>query len=195
MPGPGQPTCMCGMAHNPHENGRSTLRTNFSTVLGLILGLCPTNERRRYNVTPSLIGWAQTKNQSYSLYDWQVTAGPACSHDAYPGWQRSLDSELYDLGLNLGIDKISITFNYGQFQNQISQLRLLCTMWRPQCLRIHASVNTVTICSGNDLSHFLHQAITQIRTDLLPIGPSGANFGDIIKMHLNMWSAKCQLCW
>ena len=27
---------------------------------GLILGLHPTNERRRYKVTPSLIGWAQT---------------------------------------------------------------------------------------------------------------------------------------
>ena len=26
----------------------------------LILGLHPTNERRRYKVTPSLIGWAQT---------------------------------------------------------------------------------------------------------------------------------------
>ena len=26
---------------------------------GLILGLCPANERRRYKVTPSLIGWAQ----------------------------------------------------------------------------------------------------------------------------------------
>ena len=26
----------------------------------LILGLHPANERRRYNVTPSLIGWAQT---------------------------------------------------------------------------------------------------------------------------------------
>ena len=29
-------------------------------VTGLILGLHPANERRRYNVTPSLIGWAQT---------------------------------------------------------------------------------------------------------------------------------------
>ena len=29
----------------------------------LILGLCPANERRRYKVTPSLTGWAQTKNQ------------------------------------------------------------------------------------------------------------------------------------
>ena len=29
----------------------------------LILGLRPANERRRYKVTPSLIGWAQTKNQ------------------------------------------------------------------------------------------------------------------------------------
>ena len=27
---------------------------------GLILGLHPGNERRRYNVTPSLIGWGQT---------------------------------------------------------------------------------------------------------------------------------------
>ena len=27
---------------------------------GLILGVCPASERRRYKVTPSLIGWAQT---------------------------------------------------------------------------------------------------------------------------------------
>ena len=27
---------------------------------GLILGLRPVNERRRYEVTPPLIGWAQT---------------------------------------------------------------------------------------------------------------------------------------
>ena len=27
---------------------------------GLILGLRPANERRRYKVTPSLIGWAHT---------------------------------------------------------------------------------------------------------------------------------------
>ena len=30
---------------------------------GLILGLCPANERLRYKVTSSLIGWAQTYNQ------------------------------------------------------------------------------------------------------------------------------------
>ena len=29
---------------------------------GLVLGLCPANERRPYKVTPSLISWAQTKN-------------------------------------------------------------------------------------------------------------------------------------
>ena len=33
---------------------------NNHTDTGLILGLCPANERRRYKVTPSLIGWAQT---------------------------------------------------------------------------------------------------------------------------------------
>ena len=34
-------------------------------MTGLILDLHPANERRRYKVTPSLIGWAQTQNQSY----------------------------------------------------------------------------------------------------------------------------------
>ena len=29
-------------------------------IIGLLLGLCPANERRRYKVTPSLTGWAQT---------------------------------------------------------------------------------------------------------------------------------------
>ena len=33
------------------------------TIPGLLLGLLPANERRRYKVTPSLIGWAQTLNQ------------------------------------------------------------------------------------------------------------------------------------
>ena len=28
-------------------------------IIGLMLGFCPANERRRYKVTPSLIGWAQ----------------------------------------------------------------------------------------------------------------------------------------
>ena len=32
----------------------------YHYVTGLILGLCPDNERRRYKVTPSLIGWVQT---------------------------------------------------------------------------------------------------------------------------------------
>ena len=38
---------------------------SYSNVFntGLILCLRPANERRRYKVTPSLIGWAQTNNQ------------------------------------------------------------------------------------------------------------------------------------
>ena len=31
-----------------------------ASLSGLIFGLHPANERRRYKVTPSLIGWAQT---------------------------------------------------------------------------------------------------------------------------------------
>ena len=36
-------------------------------VTELILGLRPANERRRYFVTTSLIGWAQTYNQPYVI--------------------------------------------------------------------------------------------------------------------------------
>ena len=34
--------------------------THMLTISGLILGLRPANEKRRYKVTPSLIAWAQT---------------------------------------------------------------------------------------------------------------------------------------
>ena len=34
--------------------------TSLNIISGLILGLRPANERRRYFVTMSLIGWAQT---------------------------------------------------------------------------------------------------------------------------------------
>ena len=37
----------------------SPMHENIATV-GLILGLHPANDRRRYNVTPFFIGWAQT---------------------------------------------------------------------------------------------------------------------------------------
>ena len=35
---------------------------------GIILCMCPANERRRYNVTPSLNGWAHTQNDPWSTY-------------------------------------------------------------------------------------------------------------------------------
>ena len=38
----------------------------FYTNAGLILGSRPANERRRYKVTASRIGWAQTNNQPWN---------------------------------------------------------------------------------------------------------------------------------
>ena len=40
---------------------------------GLILGLCPANEMRRYKVTQSLIGWAQNLNQ---LWTYSISSSP-----------------------------------------------------------------------------------------------------------------------
>ena len=41
------------------QNIISTLRAEYNGP-GLLLGLRPANESRRYKVTPSLTGWAQT---------------------------------------------------------------------------------------------------------------------------------------
>ena len=42
----------------------SVLRVTVNDICaGLILGLRPANDRRRYKVTPSLIGWVQTWTQ------------------------------------------------------------------------------------------------------------------------------------
>ena len=63
----------------------------------------------------------------------------------------------------------------------------------------YASVNWVSIISGNDLSPVRRQAITWNNADLLSIGPLGTNFGEIwikirsfqfMKMHMKMSSAK-----
>ena len=68
----------------PFLRGTHSPPTN-NVVTGLIVGLCEANERRRYKVTPSLIGWAQTYNQPcstlfqvmppYCYADFQDTVG------------------------------------------------------------------------------------------------------------------------
>ena len=47
------------------------MRKGQHGISGLILGLRPVNERRRYKVTPSLIGWAQTWNQPCIYFRWE----------------------------------------------------------------------------------------------------------------------------
>ena len=47
------------------ENGVIRLHAFLLGITGLILGLRPANDRRRYKVTPSLIGWAQTYCQPW----------------------------------------------------------------------------------------------------------------------------------
>ena len=52
----------------------------FDPQSGLILGLHPANERRRYFVMNSLIGWAQILNQPCSVL-------PVCYYAAYFLWR------------------------------------------------------------------------------------------------------------
>ena len=51
---------------------------------GLILGLRPTDERRRYFVTTSLIGWAQTWNRPWSMFlVWHIMNCQVCCQDEH----------------------------------------------------------------------------------------------------------------
>ena len=43
-----------------HREINEISHRSIDAPLMFILGLRPTNEKRRYKVTPSLIGWAQT---------------------------------------------------------------------------------------------------------------------------------------
>ena len=49
----------CEMLYNTGQLLLFVLSKN-EEISGLILGLRPANGRRRYKVTPSLIGWTQT---------------------------------------------------------------------------------------------------------------------------------------
>ena len=64
---------------NTYMKGRDYSIQFIHSGTGLILGLCPANERRRYKVTPSLIGWAQTYRIS--------PGGSWCSEVATSFWR------------------------------------------------------------------------------------------------------------
>ena len=62
----------CINCHPPRRFGINQISLQLYCVYhsGLILGLHPANERHRYKVTPSLIGWAQTYNQPCHWLCW-----------------------------------------------------------------------------------------------------------------------------
>ena len=43
----------------------TTIKSTANPCTGIILGMGLANERRRYYVTPSLIGWAHTQNDDW----------------------------------------------------------------------------------------------------------------------------------
>ena len=59
----------CVMITIPPTSGEAEGYLWFSKYSAkIILGMCPANERRRYNVTPSLIGWAHAQNDPCRVY-------------------------------------------------------------------------------------------------------------------------------
>ena len=48
---------------------------NISLHLGISVGMLPANERRHYNVTTPLIGWAHTYTDPCSLWSLEIIYG------------------------------------------------------------------------------------------------------------------------
>ena len=74
---------MLGLKFNHvNKRGHMCLNANLKWEMPVTernLGLYPANERRRYNVTPSLIGWAQTENHPCAMVQCPVARSP-CTH-------------------------------------------------------------------------------------------------------------------
>ena len=73
----------------------------YACLTGLILGLLPANEIRRYKVTPSIIGWAQTWNQlsicvdQYKLYVWIIQCKKELQHTQWSNTSLELFKPVY----------------------------------------------------------------------------------------------------
>ena len=81
---------------------------------GLILGLHPANERRRYKVTPSLIGWAQTWNQSWMCYQKLVNKWCVCFWVYIRVYVECINSILRPgtpLGVAMGLQNLILAWN------------------------------------------------------------------------------------
>ena len=93
------------------SRGQPLQAASFLLTTGLCLGLRPANERRRYFVTTSLIGWAQTSNQPCN-YNSDVT---------WPTWYlKSRTDGLITLLL-------SQANNNKKYQTNTSDLQFPCT--------------------------------------------------------------------
>ena len=69
------------------------------STTGLILGLSPTNERRRYFVTTSLIGWVQTQDQpctmSNNFWQWLKDVAQTAGKDI--DWHIEALKKMFDI--------------------------------------------------------------------------------------------------
>ena len=142
---------------------------------GIILCLCPANEKQHYIVTLSPIGWAHTQNYPYTL-------------SSQLSYMVCIDSILkikmftwYWNHILVLIEMVSVTYH------------ILLTHWGRV---MHICVSELTnIGSDNFLSPGRCQAIIWTNAGILLIGPLGTKFNEILieihtfsfkKMHFKM---------
>ena len=128
------------------------LAINSKTVI--ILCMRPANERWRYIVTPSLIGWAHTQNDlCQSILSWVLLVSHS---ESYITWQKCRDIKASDIRVFFSPRVVSpntysryavlFQFLYISFRN----------MWWARCLSYEDSLNS----SSNLLNSFANSAKT-----------------------------------
>ena len=128
------------------------------TSTGLILGLRPANERRRYFVTTSLIGWAQASNQPsiYVSANWVVISRRVLSFwiQSTKPWSKSVISNDVNIMSNFAVDTVSTDWLAPPTHLQTESFTITDLVWVCDC--------TVEVWEwiSDFIPHFTGQVVT-----------------------------------
>ena len=146
---------------------------------GIILFMCPANERRRYNVTSSLIGSTHTKNDPWEQRGRQLHPTGQCQFQALGK---------HNITARYTLLSMQYTFTGILWQILLDKeacIRTICflTHWRRVT---HICVSKLIIIgSNNGLSPGRRQTIIWTNDGILLIRTLGVNFNEILmKMNL-----------
>ena len=136
--------------------------TNPLRPAGIILCMCPANERRRYNVTSSLIGWAHAQDDHWAWTKWPTVCRPHFQmhwlewifienfNEVYPSRSNSWQVSIGPGNVSTNVDQGVPCHSPSPGHIGLNYLGETSRDWQPICLLIFAI--------GCSTSHFMFHA-------------------------------------